>query len=232
MKASILALITTGLILTGCDNDETYNIDITAINLVNNELNVVWFDKNNDQEILLSPDSSLEYGQVTNEQTLYQDENHGSAYSFKATDGNSLENIIEKTNFAFTHDENYVLFAYGKENNTSEQKAALGAVFLDNEGIAQNQYRVILLHTFPSEMGMLDIYIENKLVAEDISYSKGTNHINSNIDNVHLKVTKADSIEPILEYTIEPTSGKFHAIFIAPKATDDNNAAAFIVIDK
>ncbi|MBU2967812.1 DUF4397 domain-containing protein [Pseudoalteromonas sp. C2R02] len=231
MKASIIALLTTSFILTGCTSDETYESDVTAINLVNNELNIIWFDKNNDEEMSLSPDSALEYGQATIEQTLYQDESY-SSYSFKATDGNTLEDVIEKTSFSLSHDEEYVVFAYLDQNEDSQLEPTLGAVFVKDEDIADNQYRVIIMHTFSSNTGLIDVYIGDKLVAEDLEYGDGSEYINLNIDNTQLKITKADSIAPILEYTIEPVEDEFHTIFIAPETTDNYNAAAFVVVDK
>jgi len=231
MKASIIALLTTGFILTGCTSDETYESDVTAINLVNNELNIIWFDKNNDEEVSLSPDSALEYGQATLEQTLYQDESY-SNYSFKATDGNTLEDVIEQTSFKLSHDEEYIVYAYLDHDEESQLEPTLGAVFIKDEDIADNQYRVIIMHTFSSDTGPLNVYIGDKLVAEDLEYGDGSEYINLNIDNTQLKITKADSITPILEYTIEPVEDEFHTIFIAPETTGQYNPAAFVVVDQ
>jgi len=231
MKASIIALLTTSFILTGCNSDETYESDITAINLVNNELNIIWYDKNNDEEISLSPDSALEYGQATIEQTLDQDETY-STYSFKATDGNTLENVIEKTSFSLSDDEEYIIFAYLDQNENSQLEPTLGAVFVKDEDIADNQYRAIIMHTFSSNTGLLDVYIGDDLVAEDLEYGDGSEYINLNIDNTQLTITKAGSIAPILEYTIEPVLNEFHTIFITPETTDNYNAAAIVVVDK
>jgi len=231
MKASIIALLTTSFILTGCTSDETYESDVTAINLVNNELNIIWFDKNNDEEVSLSPDSALEYGQATIEQTLDQDETY-SSYSFKATDGNTLEDVIEKTSFSLSDDEEYIVFAYLDQNEDSQLEPTLGAVFVKDEDIADNQYRVIIMHTFSSNTGLLDVYIGDKLVAEDLEYGDGSDYINLNIDNTQLKITKADSMSTILEHTIEPVENEFHTIFIAAETTDNYNAAAFVVVDK
>jgi len=238
MKASIIALLTTSFILTGCTSDETYESDVTAINLVNNELNIIWFDKNNDEEVSLSPDSALEYGQSTVEQTLYQDESY-STYSFEATDGQIAdETIIKKTSFSLSHDEEYIVYAYLGHNEESQREPKLGAVFVKDEDIADNQYRVIIMHTFSSYTDPINVYIGDDIVAkglEHVDNEDGFNfsgYIDLNIDNTQLIVTKADSLTPILEYTIEPVAGEFHTIFIAPETTDNYNAAAFVIVDQ
>ncbi|PAJ68975.1 hypothetical protein CJF42_26225, partial [Pseudoalteromonas sp. NBT06-2] len=95
----------------------------------------------------------------TIQQTLVQDKTY-STYSFKATDGNTLENVIEKTSFSLSDDEEYIVFSYLDQNEDSQLEPTLGTVFVKGEDIDDNQYRVIIMHIFSSNTELLDVYTQ------------------------------------------------------------------------
>ncbi len=228
MKAAIIAILLISTAITGCNN-KTNEVEVKSVNLVSNDLDFMWHDPSHEDPISLTLDTALTYGQSASTMRLKQKETDGTAFSFTAVDGNSLENIVAKTSFNLSHDKTYLLFAYGKENNDTDQQATIGAVYLNKEDIKQDQYRFMVLHTYPAEMGKLDIYQNNSLIIKDLAYGQGSDFVNSAINEVAITITKAGSLTPLITINLDVQAAELATVFIIPKTVDDNTAHAITI---
>ena len=223
MKFHVLVALAACACLTAC-NEQTYQADVRVINLANDELIVRWHDKNNDHLVDLSlNDNALGYGEISDRYSLLNQDPQGNVYTFDAQ--NYLtQTLIEQTSFALADQHSYYVFAYGDPSSEGEQKAALGAIYRYNDAIADNQYRVHILHTYFPMMANLDVYLNGELIKEDLKYGSGTGFVTATTYQTHLVIVSANEspsiTSPLIDTHLIPESGELQVVFVAPKTSD------------
>ncbi|MBQ4835612.1 hypothetical protein [Pseudoalteromonas luteoviolacea] len=220
-------------VLAGCSNDDTYTADVSAINLVNSEIDVYWqFDKERD-EMSLSNGNGMLFGDKSAEKLLIQDNTDGDVFSFYAVKGNSKETAIESTRFRFSKHGDYVVYSYGRLDNDSAQAAQLDAVKIYDGEIATSKYRVIVVHTYVADMGKVDVYMGDQKLVEDLEYGEATEFVDLSIDLNELIVVKAgqgaNTATPIAKIRLSPQAGDIHLAYITTTSENEGNIKSFNV---
>ncbi|MBE0365586.1 hypothetical protein PULV_b0192 [Pseudoalteromonas ulvae UL12] len=234
MKTQALVFMTVLTLLTGCE-EQTYQANVRAVNLANDELTVRWHDDNRSAKVALTKDgNALLYGHASDGFTFTNQAAQGNVFTFDSQTY-LAEPVVAPTSFAFTDTESYLIFTYGDPDSLGEQKAEMGAIYLYQEDISDEKYRFNVLHTYFPMMADVDVYLNGVLIEEDLSYGDGAGFFTVSIDKTQLVVVKANypvnSPNPLLSKTLEPDSGKLQVVFIAPKESDhaEFSAEAFIV---
>ncbi|KID58798.1 hypothetical protein JF50_02775 [Pseudoalteromonas luteoviolacea] len=222
--------------LAGCNNDDTYTADVSAINLVNSEMDVYWEFEKGHEEVSLSDENGLLFGAKSAEKLLVQDDSDGNVFTFYAVEGNSKEVAISSTRFRFSEHGDYVVYSYGRLDNDSAQAAQLDAVKIDDAEVAQSKYRVIVIHTYVADMGKVDVYMGDEKLAENLEYGDATQFMDLSVDLNELIVVKAgqgaNTDTPIAKVTLSPEAGDIHLAYITTTSENEGNIKSFKVAPK
>ncbi|MBQ4810129.1 hypothetical protein A7985_06580 [Pseudoalteromonas luteoviolacea] len=220
-------------VMAGCNNDDTYTADVSAINLVNGEVDVYWQFEKGHEEMSLTDKSGLLFGEKSDEKMLVQDDSDGNVFAFYGVKGNSLETAIESTRFRFSEHADYVVYTFGRLDNDSAQAAQLGAVKINDDEIASSKYRVIIFHTYVADMGKIDVYVGDEKVAENLEYGDTTNYLDLPIERNELIVVKAgqgaNTQNPIAKATLSPQAGDIQLAYITSTSENEGNIKSYKV---
>ncbi|MDP4983779.1 hypothetical protein [Pseudoalteromonas tunicata] len=236
MKIQVLVLIVVCALLSACD-EQNAQANVRALNLVSNEAVIRWHDDNDNKKVQLTYNgNSLLYGQSSDRFVLTNQKAQSNTYRFDVKDYVSKP-IVDTTHFVFGENESYYLFAYGDSTSNGEQKAQLGAVYLYKDAIGPDNYRFNIIHTYFPLMTDLDVYLNGKLIKENLKYGHDSGFFTVSTDKNELLIVKANypstGPNPILRTTLSAQNDKLQLVFIAPKEFDQAyfSAKAFVVTD-
>ncbi|MCF2859988.1 DUF4397 domain-containing protein [Pseudoalteromonas sp. SMS1] len=218
--------------LAGC-SDDNYTADVSAINLVNNEVDVYWQFEKGSEEMSLTDKDGLLFGEKSAEKLLIQDDSDGNVFTFYGVKGNSLETAIASTRFRFSEHADYVVYSFGRLDNDSAQAAQLGAVKINDDAMASSKYRVIVFHTYVADMGKVDVYMGDQRIAENLEYGEATSYLDLPVDQNELIVVKAgqgaNTDNPIAKVTLSPQTGDIQLAYITSTSQNEGNIKSYKV---
>ena len=227
---SILLSTVLATALTACSDEETYTADVMAVNLIEDEIDVIWQYEDEREEWSLTDDKGLLFGEASSEKLLVQDETDRDVFGFYAIDGNTKEVEIDQTYYRFDEHADYLVYTYGLLGNDGrDQKARIGAVKVIDEGLNEDKYSIIVFHTYVSDMGDVDIFIGEKKIGEAIEYGEATKFWDLSPDENVITVKKADRPKTIAQFTISPEAGDAHVAFVVNTPANDENILAYKV---
>ena len=231
---NVLSALLLSAVLVGCStDDEIYSANVAAVNLTANDFDIIYH--NEDTSESLTAYQGIQYLQLTDWNLLVQGELDGTIYSFTGVDANTGEVEIPKTNLQFSDYQDVLLYAFGKPSGVEQQQAQINGLALNIKDLSQEDYALYVIHTYPAELGLLDIYVgdvlsQKKISEQGLAYSKATNRVKFNpLQNIVSVFESGKSVgeTPMVSAAFEFYPNTVNVVFVAPKDAISNAVALY-----